>query len=398
MKILITTDWYQPVINGVVTSTIGLAQGLESMGHDVRILTLSGSLRSYQEDNVTYIGSVSVGLLYPNARLKMALTHRYIQELIDWKPDIVHSQCEFSTFFLAKKIAQTCHAPLVHTYHTVYEDFTHYFSPNVRLGRMMAAAFSRRILAKTQAVIAPTGKVSAMLARYGVRQPIYTVPSGLNLDRLMQVESDTERSRLRGKLGIADQDSLFVYLGRLAREKNIEELFALLKEQAPPRTRLLLVGDGPHRESLERLADEMNLSQRVIFAGMVQPDQVWKYYKIGDVFVSASQSETQGLTYIEAMASGLPVLCRKDPCLDAVIRQGDNGFMYTSAEQFGSISKSLFSSPDYRRTIGQAAQESARNHFSVSGFAEAVNDVYCACLSQKATLNPLMQCNMPNVT
>ena len=381
MKILITTDWYKPVINGVVTSVVNLAHGLEAMGHEVRILTLSGNLRSYQENNVTFIGSVSVGLVYPNARLKMAQSHQFVRELVEWKPDIVHSQCEFSTFFLAKKIAQECSAPLVHTYHTVYEDFTHYFSPSVRLGKYMSAAFSRRILSNTQAVIAPTEKVAAMLAQYGVDQPIFTVPTGLELDRFLTPEPKEARARLRAELGIGAEDLVFTYVGRLAKEKKIEELIELLKDCAPVCSKLLLVGDGPQREALEKLARERKLRDRVIFAGMVQPDHVGAYYKAGDVFVSASQSETQGLTYIEAMACGLPLLCRKDPCLDAVIEYGCNGFEYDSPEQFAAIARKLCMLPDYRSCVGLAAQESVREHFSEQGFAQAVCEVYRACLT-----------------
>ena len=168
MKVLITTDWYRPAVNGVVTSVRNLAEGLSALGHEVRILTLSGSIRSYREGNVTFIGSVSVGMVYPNARLRTARGEALVQELADWKPDIVHSQCEFSTFSFAKRITAACGCPLVHTSHTVYEDFTHYFSPNVRFGRFLAAKFSRHVLAQTDAVIVPTEKIRTMLRGYGV--------------------------------------------------------------------------------------------------------------------------------------------------------------------------------------------------------------------------------------
>jgi len=102
MRVLITTDWYKPAVNGVVTSVVNLSNGLEAAGHEVCILTLSGSLRSYCSGNVTHIGSIGVGLVYPNARLKMAQSDRFVRQLVEWKPDIVHSQCEFSTFFSCK--------------------------------------------------------------------------------------------------------------------------------------------------------------------------------------------------------------------------------------------------------------------------------------------------------
>lgn len=380
VKILITTDWYKPVINGVVTSVVNLEEELRKQGHEVRVLTLSENMHSWKTEHVTYIGSAGVGLIYPNARLKMALSHQYVQELVEWNPDVVHSQCEFSTFSLARKIAEACHAPLIHTYHTVYEDFTHYFSPSVRLGKKMAAVLSRRVLEKTNAVIAPTKKVSDMLWRYQVKKPVYIIPTGLELHKFTEPENEKNRQILRSKFHLREKDKVFLYVGRLAKEKNIEELFDLLKKEAFSDTKLLLIGDGPYRRELEECAGEKKIRHRVIFAGMVSQEKVAAYYKAGDIFVSASSSETQGLTYIEAMASALPVLCKKDPCLDSVIRQGNNGFVYENEEQFQKLSGRLWEDKAYREQIGRNAQESALRNFSAENFAENVRDVYCRCI------------------
>ena len=115
MKILITTDWYTPAVNGVVTSVKNLQRELERRGHEVRILTLSQSLHSWSRDGVTAIGSVNAGRIYPGARLRTAMAGRWVRELMDWRPDVIHSQCEFSTFFLARRIAEELDVPLVHT-------------------------------------------------------------------------------------------------------------------------------------------------------------------------------------------------------------------------------------------------------------------------------------------
>lgn len=115
MKILITTDWYIPAVNGVVTSVKNLRRGLEARGHEVRILTLSQSTQSWEEEGVTCLGSVPVGLVYPGARLRTTLVRRWVKELAEWGPDVIHSQCEFSTFFLARRLAEHLGVPLVHT-------------------------------------------------------------------------------------------------------------------------------------------------------------------------------------------------------------------------------------------------------------------------------------------
>ncbi len=381
MKVLITSDWYKPVINGVVTSVINLANGLEEKGHEVRIVTLSNNMRSHVDGNVTYIGSVSAGKIYPNARIRVSLSRKLINELIEWKPDIIHSQCEFSTFIIAKYIARKCDAPIVHTYHTVYEDFTHYFSPSRRVGRYMVSLFSRKLLTRTDAVVAPTDKVKELLESYGVKEPIYTAPSGLELKEIYSAIEESDRDALRTELGIQKDESVLVYLGRIAKEKNIEEILDMLNTVEGPR--LLIVGDGPYRHHVEEKVKKLKLEDRVIFTGMVSPEEVAKYYRVGDVFVSASQSETQGLTYIEAMACGLPILCKEDACLDEVVDNGVNGFTYSTQEEFEKELKKLLEDEAYREKMGENAADTIRKYYSTEAFAENAEHIYTDVLDQE---------------
>ncbi|MBE5958913.1 MAG: glycosyltransferase family 4 protein [Lachnospiraceae bacterium] len=381
MKVLITSDWYKPVINGVVTSVINLANGLEEKGHEVKILTLSNNVRSHVDGNVTYIGSVSAGKIYPNARIRVSLSRKLINELIEWKPDIIHSQCEFSTFIIAKHIARKCDAPIVHTYHTVYEDFTHYFSPSKRVGKYMVSLFSRKLLTRTDAVVAPTDKVKELLEGYGVKEPIYTVPSGLELKDIYSSIEESDRDALRNELGIDKDERVLVYLGRIAKEKNIEEILEMLHTVDGPR--LLIVGDGPYRHHIEEKVKKLKLENRVIFTGMVSPEEVAKYYKVGDVFVSASQSETQGLTYIEAMACGLPILCKEDACLDDVVDNGINGFTYSTKEEFEKELHKLLSDESYREKMGERAADTIRKNYSTEAFATNAEYIYTDVLEQE---------------
>ena len=374
MKILITTDWYLPAINGVVTSVLNLASGLREAGHDVRVLTLSSSRSSHVDKHVYYVGSIGVGKIYPKARMRAALAAPVIHALIKWKPDVVHSQCEFSTYFMAKKISRVCGCPLVHTYHTVYEDYTKYFSPNAALGKRMACVFSRRVLAGAAGVVVPTGKVRSLLRRYRVKAPIYEVPTGLELERLMERSKTT--SVCRADFGLSDDDFVMLYLGRLGAEKNIGEIIDLMSTSAPDYAKLLLVGDGPYRGALEEKVKQLGISDRVIFAGMAPPEHIADYYRLGDVFVSASQSETQGLTYLEAMACGLSLLCRRDDCLHELIKQGENGFMYSDAEGFRNAAAGLAGSKELRSRTALAAERTIKEHYSKEAFASKMIKVY----------------------
>lgn len=375
MKILITTDWYKPVINGVVTSVENLCKGLTELGHEVRILTLSNTLHTWKEDNVYYMGSVSVGKIYPNARLKMSLRHKFIKELIDWRPDVVHSQCEFSTFLMARRISRLCRVPLVHTYHTVYEDYTCYFCPSEKIGKIVAELFSSKVLDRTHSVIVPSDKIYDMMMRYNIKKAVYTVPSGICVDAFIE-EDAASRKELRDSLGISDNECIMIYIGRLAKEKNIESIFVFLSEQCDKNQRMLIVGDGPYREDIQNKAKEMGIYDRLIFTGMVSPDRIASYYKAGDIFVSASNSETQGITYMEAMASGLPLLCKRDECLTDVIRQGINGFMYTNEKDFSQYLSKLAEDEEYRKSIGNEARKSVVERYSIQAFAKSCLEVY----------------------
>ncbi len=383
MKVLITTDWFLPTTNGVVTSVINLRNELEKRGHDVRVLTLVQTDKNCSERNTYYIKSFSVGKIYPQARMMRSLATKEVKEIIEWKPDIIHSQCEFSTYLFARHIAKKTNAPIIHTYHTVYEDYTHYFSFSKRVGRQTVKMFTRAILRNTQDVIVPTDKVNKLLHDYHVKQPIYTVPTGIDLDRYAARISKEIIAQKKKELGILEHQFVLIYLGRVAKEKNIEEVVDYVGRVHSQNIRLLIVGDGPDMKALRDYVEEVGADRYVIFTGRVDRDRVNEYYQLGDVFVSASTSETQGLTYIEALASGVPLLCRKDECLDDVIDDGVNGFQYENFEEFSNYLKILDKDGKLDEKYKQSALEKAER-FSTQRFGEDVEKIYCKALEEKS--------------
>jgi len=384
MKILITSDWYIPAVNGVVTSVKNLRRELEARGHEVRVLTLSQDRHSCERQGVTYLGSVAAGLVYPGARLRTALAGKWVRELVAWGPDVVHSQCEFSSFFLARRIAQELDIPLVHTYHTVYEDYTHYFSPSVHFGKKAAAVFTRWAASHTDCMIAPTGKVRLLLQSYGVQKPVFVVPSGIDLRRFRSEPDPLRDAVLRSSLGIPQDRTILVFVGRLAEEKRVDELLRFRADLGRCGVTLLLVGDGPDRKRLEGAAEGLGLeAPDVVFAGMVPAEQVADWYQLGSLFVSASTSETQGLTYAEALAAGVPVLCRADPCLLGVVRDGENGWQYRDEADFRAKLDSFLAHPLQREALSRCARETAEE-YSAQRFAERVEAIYMERVQRNA--------------
>lgn len=376
-KILITTDLYTTNTNGVVTSVQNLFDVLTEKGHDVRILTISADHHSHKDGAVYYIRSLPFGVVYPDVRMPVSFRHKLIQEIIAWKPDVIHSQCEFFSFQFASRISRITGAPIVHTYHTLYEQYVTYLVPSKRLGRTLVRVLTRERLKKVKMVVAPTAKVENALHGYGVEKPISVVPSGISLEQHHTRMSPEERLRRRRELGIADDQQVLLNLGRLGTEKNLGELMALFAQALTTNENLvfLIVGDGPAREELERQAKLLGIEQKVIFTGMVEPQEVHKFYQLADVFASASTSETQGLTYIEAAANGLPLLCRQDDCLTDVLKEGENGYEYSSAKEFLEAIDTLMENPELRKAASVRSQEIAE-HFDKEAFGEAIENLY----------------------
>lgn len=388
MKILITTDAYDAMVNGVAVSVKNLSSALGEAGNDVRILTLSQTRHSYRDGNVYYIGSIPLKI-YPDVRATFAFHSPLLEDIVDWEPDVIHSQSEFFTFVFARKLARLLHIPFIHTYHTLYEYYTHYFCPSKSLGHKIVSVGSRMICNRANAVIAPTLKTAGILEGYGVDSEIRVIPTGLDLGKFelekfeevacdtMLSETRTCSNNLKVRLHIPEDAPVIVTLGRLAREKNID---FLIQQMQHPSLRemglhLLIVGDGPDRERLESLAHHLRLENTVHFTGMVAPENVARFYRLGNAFVSASSSETQGLTYIEAMACGLPLLCLEDPCLESVLISGHNGFYFKNADEFVQHCCRLFESNHILNVMGQNALSFASN-FSKETFAMRASQLY----------------------
>lgn len=388
LKVLITTDWYEPVVNGVVTSVLTLKKQLEMLGCDVRVLTLAESLRSSSRDGVYRLASLNASMFYDHARISVLPNRKIRREIEQWHPDVIHSQCEFSTFLWARTIAKALNIPIVHTYHTIYEDYTHYYAPTKTMGKKMITAFSKKFCEQVSAVITPTLKVEKLLRGYGVTQPIAVIPTGLDLSRFHAAETneDLERSReIRRELGIAEGTKVLLSVCRLAKEKSVDDVLRHLAKARPAETVFVLVGDGPSRNELEDLADRLGIRDMVRFAGFRAPEEVADYYRMADLFVSASLSETQGLTFIEAMACGVPLLCRKDDSLDGVILEGKTGYTYDSSAEFAARLGDILEDDALRARMAACAARRAATVFSAEAFGRSAKEVYEKVLASVGT-------------
>lgn len=387
MKILIVSDLYKPMINGVVTSIVNLRSGLESLGHEVRILTLSQTRHSYMEDGVYYIGSVNTERIYPNTRLSMRSISKQKKDILEWGPDIVHTQNEFCTFYIAKKIVKNTGIPVVDTYHTVYGDYTHYFFKSKKLGLMAVVACTKLLGRNVNCIVAPTNKISNILNSYGVACPVHTIPSGIFLEKFYRKVSEEKIQETRMELGIPDDHFVMLSVSRIGKEKNLDELIRCMHRLKGQKMTLVIVGDGPEKKKLEKLTEKAGLTDTVKFAGMVSPKIVAMYYQMADLFVSASTSEAQGLTYIEALATGTPILCKKDDCLNGVLDEGKNGYIFRTEKEFIEKLDMYVASEDKEEMCVHA--KNTVEKFSKESFVKSLENLY-EMYVRKAT-NPEMK-------
>ena len=380
MKILITTDTYRPTINGVVTSIESLKKALDRLGHDVRILTFSDSFNSKQEDDIYYMGSLGAGKFYPDARMNKLFYNRFYEDIMDWKPDIVHSQTEFTMFIQAKKIAKDLDIPLLHTYHTVYEDYTHYFSLNKKIGKELAKQFTKQIIKTTDGVVVPTNKIYNLLTDYNIHEDIYVVPTGINVHKLSECDDFDIRSGYK----IPEDKHILLFLGRIGKEKNITEILQYLENIDRDDIVFIIAGAGPFLSELKDICSNSKIRDRLIFTGMIDSSKVGNFYSKADVFVSASTSETQGLTFIESMACSTPIICRHDDCLDGVLIEGKTGFGYDTEEEFIYYLNQILDNKKLRDKMGKNCKQLVDENYTEDSFANKIEQIYTKVIENHA--------------
>ena len=372
MKILITTDTYRPTINGVVTSIESLKKALDRLGHDVRILTFSDSFNSKQEDDIYYMGSLGAGKFYPDARMNKLFYNRFYEDIMDWNPDIVHSQTEFTMFIQAKKIAKDLDIPLLHTYHTVYEDYTHYFSLNKKIGKELAKQFTKQIIKMTDGVVVPTNKIYNLLTEYNIHEDIYVAPTGINVKKLSECDDFDIRSGYK----IPEDKHIVLFLGRIGKEKNITEILQYLENIDRDDIVFIIAGSGPFLSELKDICSNSKIRDRLIFTGMIDSSKVGNFYSQSDVFVSASTSETQGLTFIESMACSTPIICRHDDCLDGVLIDGKTGYGYDTEEEFIEYINQILDNEKLRDEMGKNCKQLVDENYKEDSFANKIEQIY----------------------
>ncbi len=308
--------------NGVSISIDLLVQELRNKGHQVYMFAPRFPGYTESDPNTIRFRAIETPwakghpIAYPPYWRKL---RRFRQNHFD----IIHTHTPFIVGFVGMRWAESHEIPLVSTYHTLYDRYTHYMSALPRRYlRFRVAKHTNFYYNSANEVITPSEVAKRWLLRHGVESPITVIPTGTPRPQMIP------RAEARQMLGISLDQRVLLYVGRLAKEKNMETLLetAKLVTEQDPRARIWIVGDGPHREECLAVSSRLGIGDKVRFVGSVPRQEVDKYYAAADLFTFASVTETQGLVLSEAMQYGIPAVAVDGGGASESIVEGENGF------------------------------------------------------------------------
>ena len=390
MRIGIFTDSYTPYISGLVTSEVMLKEALEKQGHTVYVVTanLESFRYTYDEkEKIIKIPGVPVGIY--DARLTGIYPLQAIQTIKNWNLDVIHSQTEFGVGTFARIIAKQFNIPIVHTYHTMYEDYVHYITKGHFMGasKKVVQYLTKFYCDKTiTELIVPTKKAYDLFKeKYRVERNVHIIPTGIQVERFYKENFKKEDIiKLRKSLGLSPKDFVLTFVGRLGKEKSVDFLIECHKDivKKHSNAKLLIIGDGPEMGDFVSQVQELKLENAVIFTGKVAWEDIPLYYQLTDVFVTASKTETQGLTVIEAMAASIPIVCMNDESFKIAVVDDLNGYFFNTQDEYKKIINRLIENPKELKRLANQARVSSEMHSS-KYFANKVLGVYQLAIEEK---------------
>ncbi|MFH0835971.1 MAG: glycosyltransferase [Candidatus Micrarchaeota archaeon] len=379
MKIAFFSDTYLPNVDGVVTSMTTFKKALEEKNHEVFVYC-SGSRKDKKQNKdarVIYYESIKFPP-YPQYKLAVFPYASAKKSVEEKKIELIHCHAIASMGLSAMKTAHDLSLPLVGTFHTMIPIATGYVA-KTEIGKKLAAAIAWKAVqtfyTPFNVVTTPSHVIAGLLEEHGVKN-VVTVPNGIDLNKF---NPRLSRQKIRGKLGLGDEEKLIMVAGRMGLEKNIDVIIKSMKQvRKQANAKLLITGDGPARPGCEKLAKELGLANKVIFEGFVPGEDLPYYYRAADCFVTASTFETQGLALLEAMACGVPGVGANSLAIPESIDDGINGFLFepfNELECAEKITRVLSASEKEAQKMRGEARKKAEQ-FSVDNCTEKLLKAY----------------------
>jgi glycosyltransferase involved in cell wall biosynthesis len=382
MRVGLFTNNYLPFRGGVATAVETLRLGLEALGHRTWIFAPAAQDPHPDPPFVFRYPSIPAPT-YPGFSLPLPVSRRLGRLARALELDVVHVHHPFLLGLTGRRLARRQGRPLVFTYHTRYEKYAHYVPLPPRLVRSLAVRLACRFADSADLIVAPSEHVAETLRGRGVRTPVAVIPTGVDLTLF----APGSRERARRRLGLPVDGLICLYAGRLDREKSLERVLDAFESVAAamPSATLHLVGKGSHGQTLERRAAAGRARHRIAFHGGLAREALPDYYRAADLFLFASETETQGLVLAEAHACALPAVAVRASGVEEVVADGETGLL-TKPEtgEMADAAIGLLLDAGRRATMGQAARRRAEKRFAAPAQTAAMVAHYEALLARRA--------------
>jgi len=308
MKIAFFTDTYHPTIDGVVRAIDNFKKGLQKKGHEVKIFAPSPENEKDKEEDVVYAPSIQFPT-YNQYRIPIYRSN-LLKECIKFKPDIIHSHAMVLMAWSAKQAAKKLNVPLVGTFHTFLPYAGHYITTNQGLNewfKKLSWDYLKWLYKDFDLVLCPSSYCKEIVSKNQIKTDL-VVPSAVDLNLFKKQKNKKQ------------QKEYILYFGRVAKEKNLDLLLEIAKLKAFNELDLpiIIAGDGPYREHIAKKVQENKLNIRLI--GKVEDKDIAQLYSRAYLTINLSEFETQGLSAIESLAAGVPVLCLKNTALEELVK------------------------------------------------------------------------------
>lgn len=322
MKIGFFADGYLPQKNGVATAVAEYAKALEELGHEVIIIAPRYPGYTDTSSKIIRLRSLNVKKEV-GIRLALYLPERAFLELLKLDFDIIHGHGDGPITFLGWSIAKRKNLPFIFTHHTFWNKYTHYF-PGGRLIRpAFIEKFTKAFANSCDYITTPSMLAKTELESYGVQKPIQVVNYGLDLTNYKKITPNY----LHRNFAIPKENKIVLYVGRLNVEKSVDVLLHSFKyvQENTPKVSFVLIGEGPEKEHLQRLAKKLGIANNTHFVGTIDYKDMPQAFKDADVFAFSSKTETLGKVVLEALAAGTPTVTLNEKPFTEIITQDVDG-------------------------------------------------------------------------
>jgi len=363
LKVALFTNNYLPFRGGVTTSVETLRRGLEARGHEAWVFAPRFNGMTDAGARIVRYPSLPAAT-YPEFALAVPFSRAVARRVRAERFDVFHAHHPFLLGPAARRFARAQDRPLVFTYHTRYDKYAHYVPLPSVLVQAVAVGLSTRFARRADAVLAPSALIRDELAARGVGSTTAVVPTGVDLDYFSPGDTVAARARLN----IAADERVLLYVGRLDREKSVGRVLSAFERVASTvaRTRLVLVGHGTEADALRHQARRLSGRDRILFLGVRPHEELVECYRAADLFVFASETETQGLVLAEAAACGVPAVTVSGPGCDEVVRDGETGVLTKpDAASLAEAAIGLLLDDERRARMAARARAVAEREFDV---------------------------------